>query len=217
MKTERIKNQSIRCYDNGGKTADRYTVVFLDQPERAVNTFVALGMNSTPFHPQGFGQHTAAMPGRHLGKRIAFASLPEDCQKLVEQNCTIELDEFTRGYIRAALWSSNDESTPSGGEPLDKNYSPDDIAFSALEKIILDCRKFQSDNAGILAKVSYPKNDSTDLAHAGHDFWLTRNGHGAGFWDGDLPEEIGDALTKASKAHGEFSLYFGEDGLIYGS
>ena len=21
--------------------------------------------------------------------------------------------------------------------------------------------------------------------YAGHDFWLTRNGHGAGFWDGD--------------------------------
>ena len=85
-----------------------------------------------------------------------------------------------------------------------------------MDKMILDCRKFQADNAEILAQVSYPKNDSTDMSHAGHDFWLTRNRHGAGFWDGDLPEDIGEKLTSASKAFGEFNLYIGDDGLIYG-
>lgn len=35
MKTEKVINQSIACYDNGGKTADRYTVVYLDQPDAA--------------------------------------------------------------------------------------------------------------------------------------------------------------------------------------
>ncbi len=78
--------QRVACYDNGGATCDRFTVVYLDQPERAANTFAAVGMNHEPFHPQGFGQHTAAMPGRHLGRRIAFAALPGDCQKLVKQD-----------------------------------------------------------------------------------------------------------------------------------
>lgn len=87
MKTISLKQaRSIRCYDNGGKTCDRYTVVFMESPERDYDTFTALAMNEEPFHPQGFGQHTIATPGRHLGKRIPFSKLPPDCQKLVKQN-----------------------------------------------------------------------------------------------------------------------------------
>jgi hypothetical protein len=82
MKTVKL-NTPIRCYDNGGKTADRYTVVFLKQPENQSNTFACVGMSDNPFHPQGFGQHSTAMLGRHLGKRIVFNQLPPDCQKLV--------------------------------------------------------------------------------------------------------------------------------------
>jgi hypothetical protein len=78
--------KNIRIYDNGGKTFDRYTVVFMDQPEPQPGTFAALGMSHNPFWPQGFCQHCSAMPGRHLGKRIKFEDLPEDCQKLVKQD-----------------------------------------------------------------------------------------------------------------------------------
>jgi hypothetical protein len=51
---------------------------------------------------------------------------------------------------------------------------------------------------------------------AGHAFWLTRNGHGAGFWDGDWPEPHASALDEASKAFGSFDLYVGDDGMIHG-
>jgi len=44
---------------------------------------------------------------------------------------------------------------------------------------------------------------------------MTRNGHGAGFWDGDWPDD-GDRLTKASEAYGTFDLYVGDDGEIHG-
>lgn len=83
-----IETLNIRCYDNGGKTFDRYTVVYMDLPERAAGMFQAVGMSEHPFHPQGFGQHTTAAPGRHLGKRVALDQLPEDCQKLVRQDLT---------------------------------------------------------------------------------------------------------------------------------
>jgi hypothetical protein len=49
----------------------------------------------------------------------------------------------------------------------------------------------------------------------GHDFLLTRNGHGCGFWDGDWPEEAGERLTAAAEKCGEFNLYVGDDGLLY--
>lgn len=76
----------IRIYDNGGQTADRYTVVYMDEPERQPGMFACLGMNAYPFHPQGIGMHSTAMPGPHLGKRIGWDALPEDCKRAVIQD-----------------------------------------------------------------------------------------------------------------------------------
>lgn len=77
--------QNIHIYDNGGKTFDRYTVIYMDQPE-GMGLYGCRGMSEHPRHPQGFGMYGSALPGRHLGKRIAFEQLPQDCQKLVEQD-----------------------------------------------------------------------------------------------------------------------------------
>lgn len=44
--------------------------------------------------------------------------------------------------------------------------------------------------------------------------WLTRNGHGTGFWDRGLGER-GDALTKSAESFGDAVLYVGDDGRIY--
>ena len=78
--------KNVICYDAGDHVADRYTVVFLDQQERMPGLYACLAMSANPFHPQGFGQHSNAMVGSHLGKRIAFEKLPPDCQKLVRQD-----------------------------------------------------------------------------------------------------------------------------------
>ncbi len=76
----------VAVYDNGGKTCDRFTAVFINEPERQPGVFAALAMNSEPFHPQGFGQHTTAMRGKHLGKRIDSSELSLDCQSFIQQN-----------------------------------------------------------------------------------------------------------------------------------
>jgi hypothetical protein len=56
-------------------------------------------------------------------------------------------------------------------------------------------------------------------AQVGHDFWLTRNGHGAGFWDrwsgGTEGERHGDVPTEASKPYGTSDLYIGDDDRLY--
>lgn len=133
---------------------------------------------------------------------------------------TTKLDAFTRAYITMALWSSNDNSDESGGNPLDQNYSESDIAPKTLERMAADCERFQADNAETLSaaietgEVSCgPDFDETE--RAGHDFWLTRNGHGAGFWDGDWPAPYDELLTRAAKLYAETDLYVGDDGLIY--
>jgi hypothetical protein len=113
-----------------------------------------------------------------------------------------KLDAFTRAYIECALWSSTDDD----GEPLDSAYSADDIAPDALREMIEDCRAFQADQSADLADI--------DSAQAGHDFWLTRNRHGAGFWDRGLGG-IGQRLTDAAHVWGSVDLYLGDDGRIY--
>ena len=76
--------QRFLCYDNGGETRDRYTVVYLDQVENKFKRlYGARAMCSNPTSPQGIGCYTSAQPGRHLGKKISFSNLPVECQKLV--------------------------------------------------------------------------------------------------------------------------------------
>jgi hypothetical protein len=118
-----------------------------------------------------------------------------------------KLDTFTRSYIETALWSTHDESDEGGGEHLDENYGVSDFAPETLERVMRDTEQFQRENAEALEVI--------DSAGAGHDFWLTRNGHGAGFWDGDWPEPQATLLTKASKRMGEVDLYVGDDGQLY--
>ena len=42
--------------------------------------------------------------------------------------------------------------------------------------------------------------------YIGHDLWLTRNHHGAGFWDRGYPKDLADRLTELSQSLGERSL-----------
>lgn len=82
--------KNLRIYDNGGKTYDRYTAVFMDRVDSTYMTdgylYEALAFNDDPFHPLGFGQHVTAMPGRHLGKRITLDQLPPKARQFVQQN-----------------------------------------------------------------------------------------------------------------------------------
>lgn len=110
------------------------------------------------------------------------------------------LDDFTRAYIDCMLWSSTDMADDSGGAPLYDNYGVEDITLAALRSIVADCKAFQEDNAELLAKAA-SLNLRYTISYAGDDFWLTRNRHGAGFWDRGLGE-AGDKLTKAAKVYG---------------
>lgn len=140
----------------------------------------------------------------------------------------VALEEFMAAYIEAALWSSTDNADDSGGEPLDKSYGPDDIAAETLDRMRADCLKFLNHKLGgrlitiaerleTEGRWSPPAGaECTVMEHAGHDLWLTRNGHGCGFRDGGWPRDMGEGLDKLAKQFGQIDLYIGDDGLIYG-
>lgn len=113
-----------------------------------------------------------------------------------------KLNSFAMAYIEAALWSSTDaEDTP-----LDENYSIEDLSSEALEKIEQDCMAFVEQAGALL--------DSLDNDQSGHDFWLTRNGLGVGFWARGLGD-LGEKLTELSHSFGECHLYVGDDGKVH--
>lgn len=125
----------------------------------------------------------------------------------------IVLDPFTQAYIECALWSSTDDE----GDPLDANYNSEDFATETLLTIVEECKKFQA-RAGTLISNDFYKRSTEQWSveeFAGHDFWLTRVGHGAGFWDGDWTKEAGEKLTTLSKTFKEVNLIIGDDGKIY--
>jgi hypothetical protein len=117
-------------------------------------------------------------------------------------------DKFVEAYLETALWSSNDESDESGGEPLDKNYGTADIAEESIAKAIKDCNSFIKANGADL-------EEAGDDSQNGHDFWLTRNGHGAGFWDRGYEAGVSKRLTDAAHAAGSSDAYVGDDGKVY--
>lgn len=122
-----------------------------------------------------------------------------------------KLDEFTAAYIEAALWSSADDD----GDYLDSRFDQFDLAPETLEKMIEDCRRFQAEFGHLFTEENCSYRGCPVAAYAGHDFWLNRNGHGCGFWDGDWEEPAASILDAASRKAGQVDLYVGDDGRIY--
>jgi len=116
------------------------------------------------------------------------------------------MDQFTKAYIEAAFFTF-DENT-------EKVYGIDDLSHETKNAIIKDCQRFQVENSHLIID-DYLQNNSEPEIQAGHDFWLTRNHHGAGFWDGEWSKNVGELLTQNAHKYGEFNLYIGIDNKIY--
>ena len=86
----------------------------------------------------------------------------------LQLNAINQGDEMLNQYIETMLWAETDDN----GEPLDRNYDEYSLASETLEQCKKDCEEFQRLAGSLL--------DGLDLSDVGHDFWLTRNGHGAG-------------------------------------
>lgn len=122
---------------------------------------------------------------------------------------TAKIDEFTQGYLEAALWSSHDVDDQGNVKGnLDDNYGIDDIATESLVTMIDECKQFQEENADLLKEAGSPGRN-------GHDFWLTRNSHGAGYWDRGYDKKVGDGLTQAAKDFGGCDLEVWNDGKVH--
>lgn len=110
------------------------------------------------------------------------------------------LDEFTEAAIEAHMLADHDEDWTDANQ-----WSADLVA-----RVEADCHSFW-------ARCWFYVN-ATDMSptQAGRDFALTRNGHGAGFWDGGWAHTpYAEMLDILSKCYGPIGFYLGDDGRIY--
>lgn len=120
-------------------------------------------------------------------------------------------EQFAAGYIECAAWA---------GVPDD---APADVEFTEAAKaeIRSTCAAFFMTFEGAIRAAVRNSRGAYGWANAGHDFFLTRNGHGAGFWDRENlgsyhGYDIASALSEACKMAGEHSVSYDADlgGLI---
>jgi hypothetical protein len=146
------------------------------------------------------------MEGRDLAARMEsdFALGFIEALFWVETSPAFDSEEWFSDECRAA----REAGTADGELPGDVGYT--DLHPDSLAAIRADCEAWQAEHADLLESAyatGYTENQ------AGIDYYLTRNGHGAGFWDRGLGD-LGDRLSDACRGS-EVHAWFG-DHVTYG-
>lgn len=130
------------------------------------------------------------------------------------------IDAMVQGYLECQLWAGLD-CREDGEEPVpyDDNYDISDISPDYVDKITDEFRelvyahplavRMYLNTVGKYDQTGYERNGTF-----GHNYYLTREGHGAGFWDRGLGE-LGDYLTDIAKYAGSADdLWDNGDGVL---
>jgi hypothetical protein len=150
-----------------------------------------------------------------------------------------QLNSILKGYIDAALWTEEDILKDQLTE-IDFNEYDEDDDRDEIEKIIqlhnsLNRKPIDNftrediDNNSLFDAYDDIKKfielagkepfeyalEELGLERIGHDIWLTRNRHGAGFFDHSFDDDIELSLMNAAQKLGEKSLYVGDDMRLY--
>lgn len=109
------------------------------------------------------------------------------------------LDAFTTGYLEAVEWLLQG----SDDAELDRDKLRG-FTRAAIRSAKVDCRDFQEAHGALLEE--YLEHSGRDMSGAGVDFYLSRCGHGAGFFDrGNEP--CFDALQEEARHYGNVDHY----------
>lgn len=117
----------------------------------------------------------------------------------------MSLIEFQEAFVAAALWSSTYEHDDCNAcKEGQCNPACDDgeheICQETQEFLDAVALTFWKQYGYMCSEDNLTKPlQHSAVSQAGHDFWLTSQGHGCGFWDGDWKEYAGECLTNASK------------------
>lgn len=120
-----------------------------------------------------------------------------------------ELTEVVEGYMACAIWAENDEEAG-----IHDGLSLQDFTPAARRHAEQECRDFCESAKHFLERA---KERGFTPAQIGHDLWLTRRGHGAGFWDRDELKEgnLGQQISALCENADCVTLELGDDGRLH--
>lgn len=130
-----------------------------------------------------------------------------------EQRMEDEFQATLTGAVEACLWSTH--PTPADEDMTALEYADEyTVTRREMDKLrgtlAYYMRGWFVENYGTICQAT---GDNYTWEHVGHDFWLTSQGHGAGFWDRGLGE-VGDTLTDSVDGYGDLvGLYLDEEGV----
>lgn len=116
----------------------------------------------------------------------------------------MNIEKIIFGYLEAAIFTDEEIVLEETGEQIDIGQFSNDTK----EKVKSDIEKFISLAGETAINEAIETNGDEYL---GHDIWLTRNGHGAGFFDRGYTNET--LLEAAAEKLGTVHLFF-QDGEI---
>ena len=153
-----------------------------------------------------------------------------------------EVNEILKGYLEAALWTEEERLNDERGVNNDalssdfddeedeteseirfmkimrnnlqskpiESFTREDIDPNSLIQAYLDIKNFITAAGSVAVSEALEVGDKFQL---GMDFWLSRNGHGAGFFDRNY--EHGDELQNTARSQKEVDLYIGDDNKLH--
>lgn len=116
----------------------------------------------------------------------------------------LNINEIVKHYLYAALWTAE----------LDSKHDADDFGFGEqYYEAVRDIGDFLNKAVRFLGPYEEHFGKETE-SQLGHDFWLSRNGHGAGFFDHSLGGSEQE-LQKIARAFSERYVFESEAGNVF--
>lgn len=147
---------------------------------------------------------------RNFVKKMLYKQyINEDTSEINNGLIEEEINEILKGYLESALWTE-EERLNNETHYEDREFSIEDIDSDSKINAYSDIKKFIEKAGTEAINEAITENG---LFKLGMDIWLTRNGHGAGFFDYSYENE--EILMKTAKSLGSKYLYIGDDGKLY--
>jgi len=112
--------------------------------------------------------------------------------------------DMTRGYLVTAAWADGHTATTDTGDTV--TVTADMFDAATVAAAYGTCTTFLAMHMAEL------ETGHDDWGQHGHDLWLTRQGHGTGFWDRGYPADISRRITEAARELGEAAVDISDDG-----
>jgi hypothetical protein len=153
-------------------------------------------------------------------EQVALDNAAYDEDERQNALAVVREDPFTLSYVACMLQdlqiTENNDAAQEEREPRDVG-TVDSLRTELLADCAADCDGYRAQPGVTEALAGASRDYAYTATHAGSDFWLTRVGHGAGFWDRGLGAH-GDVLTAAcghGTPYGNLDPVIGDDGLVY--